>query len=30
MSIVDKDKEWYELPDAVAAAKLVEFRRRAA
>ena len=27
MSIVDKDKEWYEFPDAIAGPKLVELRR---
>ena len=26
MSIADKDKEWYELPDPIAGPKLVEFR----
>ena len=27
MSILDKDKEWYEFPDAIAGPKLVELRR---
>ena len=28
MSIDDKDKEWYEFPDAIAGPKLVELRRQ--